>query len=61
MLAGRSATEEDVVYVVEAWSSEARTSDAVTAWAEGLAPLVAGPPVTVRLDQLDGKGLRTAD
>ncbi len=66
MIAGRSASEEDVVYVVEAWSSEAeweqaRHRDAVTAWAQGMPQLVAGRPVSVTIDSLDGKGLRTAD
>jgi quinol monooxygenase YgiN len=66
MLAGRSASEEDVVYVIEVWSSEAgweqaRRSDAIAAWADGMPQLVAERPVSVTLDSLDGKGLRTAD
>jgi quinol monooxygenase YgiN len=40
MRAGMSASEEDVVYLIEVWSSEAewdraRTSDAITAWSDG--------------------------
>jgi quinol monooxygenase YgiN len=66
MIAGRSTSEEDVVYLIEAWSSEAeweraRHRDAVTAWAEGMPRLVADRPVSVTLDSLDGKGLRTTD
>ena len=62
MLAGNSATEEDVVYLFELWSSEvewerARTSDAIAAWSEGMSELVAEPPQSVRLDSIDGKGL----
>jgi hypothetical protein len=33
----------------------------VAAWAEGMPRLVADRPVSVTLDSLDGKGLRTAD
>jgi hypothetical protein len=54
MIAGRSASEEDVVYLVEVSSSEAereqaRRSDAVTAWAQGMPQLVAGRPVNVTI------------
>lgn len=65
MIAGRSASEEDVVYLVEVWSSEAeweraRRSDAVTAWADGMPQLVADRPVTITIDALGGKGLPAA-
>jgi quinol monooxygenase YgiN len=63
MITGTSTTEADVVYLVEVWSSEeewetARTSPAITAWAQGMPQLVAGPPQSVRLGGVSGKGLR---
>ena len=62
MIAGRSASEEEVVYLIEVWSSEAeweqaRSSDAITAWSRGMPDLVAEPPRSVRLDPIGGKGL----
>lgn len=64
MIVGRSTTEQDVVYVIEVWTSEqawdaARTSGPITAWAGDLTSLVAEPPVGVELDGVVGKGLRT--
>ncbi|HLX89332.1 MAG TPA: antibiotic biosynthesis monooxygenase [Acidimicrobiales bacterium] len=62
MLAGVSASEADVVYLFEIWSSEAeweqaRTSDEITAWSRGMPGLVAGPPQSIRLDAVAGKGI----
>jgi len=42
MIAGKSATEDDVVYVIEVWASEAdweraRNSDEIAAWAKACA------------------------
>ena len=64
MLAGRSTSERDVVYLIEVWSSEsewenARTSDAITAWSRGMPDLVSEAPRSTRLDQVGGKGLST--
>jgi quinol monooxygenase YgiN len=62
MIVGTSTTEEDVVYLVEVWASEvewedARTSDRVAVWAQGMPDLVAAPPESVRFDPAGGKGL----
>jgi quinol monooxygenase YgiN len=62
MIAGRSTTEEDIVYLVEVWSSkdeweQARTSDEIKAWAAGMPALVVAPPESVTFDPAGGKGL----
>jgi quinol monooxygenase YgiN len=62
MIVGTSATENDVVYLMEIWASEAeweraRTSDEVTVWAEGMSGLVAFPPESIWFDPAGGKGL----
>lgn len=62
MLVGRSASDEDIIYVTEVWSSEAawkqaRGSKAVTAWAKDIPALVAEWPPSTRLTQIGGKGL----
>jgi quinol monooxygenase YgiN len=62
MLAGISAAEPDVVYLVEVWSSEetweaARSSEEIARWSDGMAGLVAEPPRSVRLDRVAGKGV----
>jgi quinol monooxygenase YgiN len=62
MIAGRSTTEEDIVYLIEVWSSkdeweQARTSDEIKAWAAGMPDLVATPPESVTFDPAGGKGL----
>lgn len=62
MIVSRSPTDDNVVYLTECWSSEseweaARRSPAVAAWAEDMPSLVAGPPHSVRLDPVGGKGL----
>jgi quinol monooxygenase YgiN len=62
MFAGTSASEQDVVYLIEVWSSEveweqARSSEAITAWSRGMPELVAEPPHSIRLDSIGGKGL----
>jgi quinol monooxygenase YgiN len=62
MIAGRSTTEDDVVHLVEVWSSEdeweqARTSDEIKAWAADMPGLVAAPPESVTFDPAGGKGL----
>ena len=62
MLAGKSASEPDTVYVFEVWSSEAeweqaRTSDAITAWSKEMPNLVAEWPNSIRLDSVGGKGI----
>ena len=64
MIAGKSTTEDDVVYVIEVWASEAdweraRTSDKIAAWAKGMPELVATRPESVRFDAAGGKGLPT--
>jgi quinol monooxygenase YgiN len=62
MLVSKSATDEDVVYLTEVWSSEtawdeARQSERITAWSADMPSLVNGPPVTLRLEVVGGKGL----
>jgi quinol monooxygenase YgiN len=62
MVAGLSGSEQDVVYLIEAWRSEAeweeaRASDAITAWSKGMPELVAEPPHSIKLDPIGGKGL----
>ena len=62
MLAARSASEDDVVYVTEVWSSEsaweeARHSEVITTWAKDMPKLVAEPPASTRLTQIGGKGI----
>jgi quinol monooxygenase YgiN len=62
MLAGISVSEPDAVYVFEVWSSEAewkqaRASDAVTAWSNGMPELVAEWPGSIRFDSIGGKGI----
>jgi quinol monooxygenase YgiN len=62
MIAGKSTTEDDVVYVIEVWASEAdwkraRTSDEIAAWAQGMSGLVAVWPKSTRFDAAGGKGL----
>jgi quinol monooxygenase YgiN len=62
MVAGVSTSEQDVVYLIEVWSSEAewkqaRTSDVITAWSRGMPELVNGPPQSIGLDPVAGKGL----
>ena len=61
MFAGRSATEEDVVHLVEVWSSEedweqARTSEEIKVWAAEMPCLVAAPPESARFAPSGGKG-----
>ena len=62
MIAGKSTTEDNVVYLVEVWASEAdwqraRTSEEIVAWAQGMRGLVAAPPESARFDPAGGKGL----
>jgi quinol monooxygenase YgiN len=62
MIAGKSATEEDVVHVIEVWASEAdweraRASDEIAAWAKGPPGLVAVWPKSAKFDAAGGKGL----
>jgi quinol monooxygenase YgiN len=62
MIAGKSTTEENVVYLVEVWASEAdweraRTSHKIATWAQGMRDPVTAPPETVRFDPAGGKGL----
>lgn len=62
MMVSRSSADEDVVYLTEVWSSEAtweaaRRSPAIAEWAREMPALVAGPPQSVRLDPVGGKGL----
>ena len=62
MVTGRSATEDDVVHLIEVWASEAeweraRTSDEIKAWAADMPGLVAAPPESVTFDPVGGKGL----
>jgi quinol monooxygenase YgiN len=64
MIAGKSTTEDDVVYVIEVWASEAdwqraRASDEIAAWAQGMPGLVAVWPKSARFDAAGGKGLPT--
>jgi quinol monooxygenase YgiN len=61
MIVGKSTSEDDVVYVLEVWASQpqweqARASDEIATWAQGMADLVAAPPETARFDAA-GKGL----
>ncbi len=60
MIAGKSTTEDDVVYVVEVWASEAdweraRKSDEIAAWAKGTSGLVALWPKSAKFDAAGGK------
>ena len=62
MFAGISTSEQDVVYLIEVWSSEAeweeaRASDAIIAWSQGMSELVAEPPHSVQLGSVGGKGI----
>jgi quinol monooxygenase YgiN len=62
MIAGKSATEDDVVYVIEVWASEAdweraRKSDEIAAWAQGMPGLVAVWPKSAKFEVAGGKGL----
>jgi quinol monooxygenase YgiN len=62
MIAGKSTTEDDVVYVIEVWASEAdwkraRASDEIAAWAKGMPALVASWPKSSTFDPAGGKGL----
>ena len=62
MIVSRSSADDDVVYLTEVWSSEAtweaaRRSPVITEWAKDMAPLVAEPPQSLRLDPVGGKGL----
>jgi quinol monooxygenase YgiN len=64
LIAGKSTTEDDVVYVIEVWATEAdweraRTSDEIAAWAQGMPGLVAAWPKSARFDPAGGKGLPT--
>jgi quinol monooxygenase YgiN len=62
LIAGKSTTEDDVVFLVEVWASEAdweraRSSDEIAEWAKGMPGLVAAPPESVRFNPAGGKGL----
>jgi len=62
MIVCRSPVDDDVVFLTEVWSSEsewekARSSPVITEWAQDMPTLVAGPPDSVRLDPVGGKGL----
>ena len=62
MIVSRSTADDDVVFLTEVWSSEsewedARSSPVIAEWAKDMPSLVAGPPDTVRLDPVGGKGL----
>jgi quinol monooxygenase YgiN len=62
MLVAKSEADDDVVYVIEIWSSEsawdeARHSNAVAAWARDLPELVAESPTSTLLTQIGGKGI----
>jgi quinol monooxygenase YgiN len=62
MIAGKSTTEDDIVHLVEVWSSkdeweQARTSDVIKVWAADMPGLVAAPPDSVMFDPAGGKGL----
>jgi quinol monooxygenase YgiN len=62
MIVCKSPVDDDVIYLTEVWSSEseweeARSSPAVARWAEEMPSLVAGPPQSVLLEPVGGKGL----
>jgi quinol monooxygenase YgiN len=62
MIAGKSTTEDDVVYVIEVWAGvadwkRARTSDEIAAWAQAMPGLVAVWPKSITFDAAGGKGL----
>jgi len=62
MIVSRSPEDDDVVFLTEVWASEsewdnARSSPVIAEWAKDMPTLVAGPPQSVRLDILGGKGL----
>jgi quinol monooxygenase YgiN len=65
MIVGRSDTEDDVVFVIEVWASEAdweraRKSDEIAAWAKEMPRLVASWPKSEKFDAAGGKGLPAA-
>jgi quinol monooxygenase YgiN len=62
MLVGSDASDSDVVYVTEIWSTEAdweaaTRSPEIKAWAKATPELVARKPETVRLEVRGGKGI----
>jgi quinol monooxygenase YgiN len=62
MLVSTAPDTADVVYLTEIWSSEnaweqARSSPAIQAWAASMPALVGGPPDTIMLNIVGGKGL----
>jgi quinol monooxygenase YgiN len=64
LIVGKSSVEPDVVHVFEVWSSEedweaARSSPVIEQWARDMATFVSGPPMTIHLTSVAGKGLRT--
>jgi quinol monooxygenase YgiN len=62
MIVSTAPDPSDVVYLTEVWSSEdawneARRSLAIQAWAAPMPALVGGPPETIPLQVVGGKGL----
>lgn len=62
MFVSTSPVDERVVYLTEVWTSEEAWEEAVgspetSAWAEGMAALVAERPESIRLTPIGGKGL----
>ena len=62
MLVSTAPDSADVVYLTEVWSSDdaweqARRSAPVQAWAASMPALVSGPPESIPLDVIGGKGL----
>lgn len=63
MVAGKSDSEDDVVYVTEVWSNEAawekaRQGAAIAEWAKGVSALVKEWPASTRLTGVGGKGVQ---
>jgi len=62
MLVSTAPDSADVVYLTEVWSSEdaweqARRSAPIQAWAASMSALVRGPPESIPLEVMGGKGL----
>jgi quinol monooxygenase YgiN len=62
MLVSTAPDSAGVVYLTEVWSSEdaweqARRSAPVQAWAASMPALVSGPPESIPLEVLGGKGI----
>ena len=62
MLVSTAPDSADVVYLTEVWSSDyaweqARRSAPIQAWAAPMPALVSGPPESIPLQVIGGKGL----